>query len=100
MGGVLSRWLKEGGYDGLCGGECGCHLADLLVCDGSPAGCVPAYSIVAEEDGEVYDKGDVVLTPLRPAARLRCEDCAGRGRIGCEDRGLCWNYARREETHA
>ena len=93
---VILPWLKELGADGLCGHGCGCYLGDLFVCDSSPAECVPGYAVVAEEDGEVYDAGDVVLTTERPATRLRCEDCAVRGRVGCEDRGPCWNFSRKE----
>lgn len=30
---IVELWLKEYGFDGLLGGECGCTLGDLAPCD-------------------------------------------------------------------
>ena len=30
---ILERYLHDHGYDGLCGCECGCSLAELITCD-------------------------------------------------------------------
>ena len=47
VGEIVESWLREHGYDGLCGDGCGCIIGELYLCtmDGSiPADCVPAYS--------------------------------------------------------
>lgn len=41
---ILIQWLKDNGYDGLCGYTCGCGLSDLCPCD-CMGTCVPAYVI-------------------------------------------------------
>lgn len=41
---IVSNYLKENGFDGLCGDECGCPIEDLFLC--SPyagTNCVPGY---------------------------------------------------------
>jgi hypothetical protein len=42
---VLTKWLKENGYDGLVsnGAECGCEIGNLASCDESFGTCCPAY---------------------------------------------------------
>jgi len=42
---ILTQWLTEHGYDGLCGDECGCAIEDLGVCEGSCLDCVPGYKV-------------------------------------------------------
>ena len=96
IGETLASWLGAFGYDGLCGDECGCHLGDLFCCDSSPANCVPGYAIVADDHGELHEPGDVVLTLEEPEKRLRCDGCAERGSRVCQNKGLCWNFGRKE----
>ena len=42
---ILHEWLEQHGYDGLRAddAECGCELADLLVCDAPCDSCQPGY---------------------------------------------------------
>ena len=40
---ILESWLKEHGYDGLIGDECGCEIGDLVPCDCWPSDCQPGY---------------------------------------------------------
>ena len=42
---IITAWLKEHGYDGLCGEECGCEIADLAPCCEAEniLSCVPGY---------------------------------------------------------
>jgi len=48
---IVSEWLKENGYDGLCGDECGCILGDLMCCDSDMSlNCQPAYSRKCNQD--------------------------------------------------
>ncbi len=30
--GILEKWLKDNGYDGLCDNRCGCVMDDLMPC--------------------------------------------------------------------
>ena len=40
---ILAKALREQGYDGLCGDDCGCFLDDLMCC-GACDDCVAGYS--------------------------------------------------------
>lgn len=40
---IITAYLRERGYDGLCNAECGCGLDDLAPCGGDCGECVPAY---------------------------------------------------------
>jgi hypothetical protein len=46
----LAVKLKEDGYDGLCGAECGCGLDDFMPCLEPYADCMPAYRVICAED--------------------------------------------------
>lgn len=54
---IITEWLKEHDYDGLCCQDCGCELKDLMPCSGDIYGCIancqPGYKI--ESDDEDYD---------------------------------------------
>ncbi|MCP4539851.1 MAG: hypothetical protein GY832_22150 [Chloroflexi bacterium] len=41
---IVEAWLKENGYDGLCGEECGCRIGDIGACDYVEWSCVPGYA--------------------------------------------------------
>jgi len=43
---ILTQWLIEHGYDGLCAKECGCTIEDLECCEGSCLDCVPGYKVL------------------------------------------------------
>lgn len=40
---LLTAWLKEHGYDGLCRDGCGCDVDNLAPCGEYCGYCVPAY---------------------------------------------------------
>ena len=40
---IIINYLKENGYDGLCGDCCGCGLDDFQPCDEDFGECSPAY---------------------------------------------------------
>lgn len=40
---ILIDYLKENGFDGLCGDGCGCGIDDFAPCDEDYSNCVPAY---------------------------------------------------------
>jgi hypothetical protein len=39
---ILRRWLKDHGYAGLAGDDCGCSIDELAPCGCDPLDCVPA----------------------------------------------------------
>jgi hypothetical protein len=42
--GIVVGYLKENGFDGLCGDECGCGIDDLAPCEcDAIMECKPAY---------------------------------------------------------
>lgn len=60
---ILTKWLSNNGYSGLCHpeSECGCGLEDLIVCEMACDECVPARHVA-------------------------CPDCHD---TDCDDRDLC-----------
>lgn len=42
---IIEKHLKENGFDGLAGDECGCLLEDLVSCGGPFDNCVPGIKI-------------------------------------------------------
>jgi len=41
---IVEKYLRDNGYDGLCGEECGCSIDDLMPCDyDCTSGCEPGY---------------------------------------------------------
>ena len=59
---ILIGWLKEHGYDGLCGCECGCGLDDLWPCNDYAAECMPAYKVSCPPE-YVKDLGEMIFWP-------------------------------------
>lgn len=58
---IIELWLREHGYDGLCGDDsfgegCGCVIGDLMPCDSSGLKCKPGYKITCNKEcGGKYD---------------------------------------------
>ena len=52
---IVTKYLKDNGYDGLCGDACGCGLDNLFPCElndgGYYSGCEPAYKQTNPYDG-------------------------------------------------
>jgi hypothetical protein len=74
---IIEKYLRENGYDGLAGEDCGCGLDDLApCCEPIPADCVPAYRVMCDgkppvdEDGETdhecYGSPHEMFTPIKP----------------------------------
>lgn len=55
VSGIVRGWLEQHGFDGLFHAEteCGCHLADFLICQdsGSFHECRPAYKFETKDGG-------------------------------------------------
>lgn len=46
---IVEKYLKDGGFDGLAGGDCGCEIGDLMPCCEDPADCVPGHKVPTGE---------------------------------------------------
>lgn len=59
---ILVAYLKEHGFDGLCGDECGCGVDDIAPCYEYNMACIAAHSRVLGTDEYVGDAcpGDTV----------------------------------------
>jgi hypothetical protein len=73
---MVVKYLKENGYDGLCGEECGCVLKDglfpCMTCE--PLDCVAGYQRPAdEEDLETCEckVGDLIMVPGKRPRRVK-----------------------------
>jgi len=52
---IVTKWLKENGYDGLCEvmTECGCGLDDLMPCGEPKEDCEAGHEVKAPKDSNV-----------------------------------------------
>ena len=64
---ILTTWLQDNGYEGLCSDCCGCGIDNLIPCGSDPTNCVAAIKTTVQEgDEDQYDGldvGDVVYIP-------------------------------------
>lgn len=51
---IITKYLKENGFDGLCNEylECGCAIGDLSPCDDYMGECEPAFGKI--KDGMLF----------------------------------------------
>ena len=77
---IIARYLKDNGFDGLAGDECGCETGkagdELFPCDACPDQCVPGY-------------------------RWECGQCPGGVEERCEflyGNGGCYRATKQEAT--
>ena len=47
---IVKKYLEDNGYEGLCGDECGCELADLFPCGEFGGDCVPGYKVPCDPE--------------------------------------------------
>jgi len=47
---IVIAYLKENGYDGLAGDDCGCGIDDFAPCGEGIGYCKPAYKVKADCD--------------------------------------------------
>lgn len=73
---MLTKALKEGGYDGLCNDNCGCAIDDLAPCENIGLDCVAAYARNCSPEAEcwgwcgVYKEGaGRCLGPTKPRGK-------------------------------
>jgi len=66
---IITQWLIDNHYDGLCTSGCGCGVEDLAPCAYSCLDCEPAYKRRAlEAEAAFYDVevGDWYYTTTPP----------------------------------
>ena len=52
---IVEKYLKENGFAGLSGDECGCGLDDLMACECDVSQCRPAKKFKCKIDCERFD---------------------------------------------
>jgi hypothetical protein len=73
---IVIAALKEMGADGLCEGECGCGLDNLMPCETVPIWCVPAKKVpVPAAHKDEYDEWYAPMTDEEIAANLNKKLC-------------------------
>ena len=50
VGDIVKMWLKDNGYSGLCGEDCGCYIDDLMPCGECMDTCQAGYKVKCTED--------------------------------------------------
>lgn len=55
---IVKTWLKENGYDGLAGEECGCKLDALFPCDSLGDSCVAGHLVQCPCEKDCYLRED------------------------------------------
>jgi hypothetical protein len=69
---IVVAVLKEMGADGLCEGECGCGLDNLMPCETVPIWCVPAkLAPVPAEHKDEYDEWYAPMTDEEIEAAIK-----------------------------
>lgn len=65
---IVADWLKQHGYDGLCGENCGCYVDDLFICGIESCGvseCEPGYKqIITDPESDAF--GLEGIAPNKP----------------------------------
>ena len=58
---IVSHFLRENGYKGLCDPDfCGCGIDDLFSCCGPGVGCQAAMSRIITDWVDGHSPGDVI----------------------------------------
>ena len=52
---IVEKYLRDHGYDGLSGDECGCSVYYLAPCDSIGKTCEPAYVRICGKDCEHWE---------------------------------------------
>ena len=69
---ILSTWLKDHGFDGLAGDDCGCFVDDLIACGEDPSNCEPGYKCGCPGNCEFAEYGCFEhVTTTRPKPKKR-----------------------------
>lgn len=70
---IVSRYLKDCGFDGLCNLDlgCWCGLDDLMICEFPMPGCIPALKAIVDSDGQYTTRnGELMKSDLDPGEEV------------------------------
>ena len=66
---IVALYLREHGYDGLAGDNCGCSVDGLFPCECGPGDCIAAYRRPATQkdidEGDYLSIGDMIFSPTK-----------------------------------
>ena len=62
---IVKEYLKENGYDGLAGDECGCGIENLFPCDCVTETCVAAHRRELSRDKYTPTNSKFYMVPGR-----------------------------------
>ena len=63
---IIEHYLKEHGYDGLVGDECGCFGDDICPCDDNTMDCVPGYKVPADSKMQMLYDCEWMMSTTKP----------------------------------
>jgi len=63
---IVEAYLKENGFDGLAGFDCGCNFDDLMDCAFNCDHCEPGYLHPGDEDYDYYIRTHKPEQPATP----------------------------------
>ncbi len=61
---IIQKYLKDNGYDGLAGDECGCGFDNLATCD-TPLACNPGWKCPKPGPCSEWEDSDTYYCALR-----------------------------------
>jgi hypothetical protein len=107
---IIIKYLKENGFDGLAGDNCGCGIDELCPCDGNPMECSPAIKTRqdCEECKEKCDAsgesefcykeiGEPIIPKMSPCPNCHSNNIKCHGSFfTCCDCGHLWGSANHE----
>ena len=67
---IVTAYLREHGYDGLCNGDCGCILGDgFIPCSDAIDTCEPGHRVPCASDNSIWGDGWRVVPGKRPESK-------------------------------
>jgi hypothetical protein len=115
---IIVEYLRQHGYDGLCGDSCGCGLDDLAPCGGDPMDCQPAHrrkadceacDSVCDAAGEgewcYGTEKDVIATYMAEVEKAKNLICSACGTAfdssdgGWRFNGMHWEHSHGQAGH-
>ena len=74
---IVEAGLRAGGFDGLCRGDCGCRLDDLMPCNEPGIDCVAGHIRYGTFDG--VDQDWIIASGVAPRAAGRERNSSRHG---------------------